>query len=74
MGFRIFYEKAQDNATDIHYVEVNRSASHIIIENLENFEYYLVWMQAITSRGLGPKSKEVLTRTLEKGEICGANF
>ncbi|RMX41265.1 hypothetical protein pdam_00012375, partial [Pocillopora damicornis] len=64
-GFRIFYS-LQTNLTNIRFVDVKSPSSHIIIQNLENFENYLLWVQTITPRGLGPKSTAVSTRTLEK--------
>ena len=53
-----------------HSVNVNKSINNVVIQDLENFEYYLIWVQTITSRDLGPKSKEVKTRTLEQGKSC----
>lgn len=66
-GFRIFYS-LQTNLTNIRFVDVKSPSNHIVIQNLENFENYLLWVQTITPRGLGPKSTAALTRTLEKGE------
>ncbi|KAJ7375164.1 hypothetical protein OS493_001902 [Desmophyllum pertusum] len=67
VGFRAFYAFTDNkNVTFTHFTDVNKSNSNIVIQNLENFEYYLIWLQTKTSRGLGPKSKAVETRTLEK--------
>ena len=48
--------------------DVNRTTNHIVIQHLEHFEFYFIWLQTLPTRGLGPKSKEVKIRTLEKGE------
>lgn len=53
-----------------HSVNVNKSINNVVIQDLENFEYYLIWVQMITSRDLGPKSEAVKTRTLEQGKSC----
>ena len=68
VGFRVFYSfKDEENVTVTHFVNVNKSNSDVVMQDLENFEYYMIWIQARTSRGLGPKSEAVKTRTLEKG-------
>ncbi|XP_022784712.1 protein sidekick-1-like isoform X2 [Stylophora pistillata] len=64
-GFRTFYS-LQKNVTNIQFVDVKSPKNYIFIQNLENFKYYSLWVQTITSRGLGPKSTVVLARTLEK--------
>lgn len=48
--------------------DVNRTTNHIVIQHLEHFEFYFIWLQTLTTHGLGPKSKEVKIRTLEKGQ------
>ena len=69
MGFCVFYSfKDEENVTVTHFVNVNKSDSYVIMQDLDNFEHYLIWIQARTSRGLGPKSEVVKARTLEKGE------
>lgn len=69
LGFRVFYSfRNKENAMVTHSVNVNKSINNVVIQDLENFEYYLIWVQAITSRDLGPKSKAVKTRTLEQGK------
>ena len=65
---RVFYTKDTENATGFRSVDVNRSKNHMVIQHLEHFKTYLVWLQTLTTGGLGPKSKAVKTRTLEKGE------
>ena len=70
LGFRVFYSfNDKDNFTLNHFVNGNKSNSNVVIQDLENFEYYLIWIQTITLLGLGPKSKLVKTRTLEQGEV-----
>ena len=71
LGFRVFYSfNNKENSTVTHSVNVNKSINNVVIQDLENFEYYLIWVQTITSRDLGPKSKAVKTRTLEQGKSC----
>ena len=68
MGFRVFYSfKDEEDVTVTHFVNVNKSNSDLVMQDLEIFEYYLIWIQARTSRGLGTKSEAVKTRTLEQG-------
>lgn len=75
MGFRVSYNLAEkENVTFAHFLDVNKFNSNAVISNLEHFGYYLFWLQTITSHGLGPKSKAVKTRTLEKGERYSANY
>jgi len=69
VGFRVFYSfNDKENVTGTRFVNVNKSSSNFVIQDLEHFEYYLIWIQTITSRDLGPRSIAVETRTLEQGE------
>ena len=70
-GFRVYY--TLNGTTWTRSIDVNASTNHVVIQHLEDFEYYLIWLQRITARGLGPKSKEVKIRTLEKGKLRGLN-
>lgn len=74
-GYRVFYALSNiDNATRSHSIDVNSSTDHVVIQHLENFQYYLIWLQTITTRGLGPPSKAMKIRTIEKGELQGQVF
>lgn len=67
LNLRVFYTQDIENVTMTRSSDVNRTTNHIVIQHLEHFEFYFIWLQTLTTHGLGPKSKEVKIRTLEKG-------
>ena len=38
-----------------------------MLNDLERFSWYTVWVKSVTSRGLGAKSTRLKIRTLEEG-------
>lgn len=67
-GFRVFYGLNDTALT--HSIDINMSTNNVVIRNLKDFEYYFIWLQRITTRGLGPRSEVEKLRTLEKGKLC----
>ena len=64
---RIFY-KLQANWTDMNVRDANFTAGYFVLDNLETFSWYNLYVRAVTSRGLGVKSELFVVRTLEEGE------
>ena len=64
---RIFY-KLQANWTDMNVRDANFTAGYFVLDNLETFSWYNLYVRAVTSRGLGVQSELFVVRTLEEGE------
>ena len=64
---RIFY-KLQENWTDMNVRDANFTAGYFVLDNLETFSWYNLYVRVVTSRGLGVKSELFVVRTLEEGE------
>ena len=74
-GFRVSYQLNNDDSTTrVQYVDTNTSISHLVINNLEKFEYYVIWLQQLTSHGPGAESQRFQLKTLEEGELCVMNL
>lgn len=63
---RIFY-KLRANWTDLDVRDANFTAGYFVLDNLETFSWYNLYVRAVTSRGLGVKSELFVVRTLEEG-------
>ena len=62
-------------ATDLRIPATGKKAKkEYVIDELQKFTEYRLWMKAGTSVGDGPRSYPVLTKTDEDGKKCTALF
>lgn len=64
----VFYVKTSKPNETISRTDVNVTKQSVKIENLEKFVNYTVWVQSVSTRGLGISSIPIYVRTLEEGE------
>lgn len=48
--------------------DANFTAGYFVLDDLETFSWYNLYVRAVTSGGLGVKSELFVVRTLEEGE------
>lgn len=65
---RVFYVITSKPNETISRNDINVTKRNIKIENLEKFANYRVWVQSVSTRGLGVSSIPINVRTLEEGE------
>lgn len=65
-ALRIFY-KLEGNTTSLNIVDTNFTTGYFLLDNLEKFSWYTVWVRSVTSRGVGPETHRFRLRTLEEG-------
>ena len=65
---RVFYVKTSKPNVTISRTNVNVTKRRVKIKNLEKFVNYTVWVQSVSTRGLGISSIPIYVRTLEEGE------
>ena len=65
-ALRILYE-LQRNVTVANIKDTNVTTGFVVLDKLEKFAWYTVWVKSVTSRGLGVKSECFKIRTLEEG-------
>ena len=63
------------SVNDEHNITILNSVIQtvFVVTGLEPYTNYSVKVQACTSEGCGPFSNEILTTTLQEGEICTYN-
>jgi len=66
---RFLYIKTSKPNETISKNDVNVTKRSVKIENLEKFVNYTVWVQSVSTRGLGVSSIPIYVRTLEEGEF-----
>jgi len=66
IALQIFY-KLEANTTAVKRKEMNITRGYFVLDNLEKFAWYTIWVRSATSRGLGPESESFRIRTLEEG-------
>ena len=64
----VFYVKTSKPYETISRTDVNMTKRRVKIKNLEKFVNYTVWIQSVSTRGLGISSIPIYVRTLEEGE------
>lgn len=65
---RVFYVITSKPNETISRNDINVTKRNVKIENLEKFANYRVWVQSVSTRGLGVSSIPINVRTLEEGE------
>lgn len=65
---RIFY-KLHGNLTVTNIKHANATTGFVVLDRLEKFSWYTVWVKSVTSRGLGGESERLKIRTLEEGML-----
>lgn len=65
---RVFYVITSKPNETISRNDINVTKRSVKIENLEKFANYRVWVQSVSTRGLGVSSIPINVRTLEEGE------
>ena len=65
---RVFYVKTSKPNVTISRTDVNVTKRSVKIKKLEKFVNYTVWVQSVSTRGLGISSIPIYVRTLEEGE------
>jgi len=65
---RVFYVITSKPNETISRNDINVTKRNVKIENLETFANYRVWVQSVSTRGLGVSSIPINVRTLEEGE------
>lgn len=65
---RVLYVITSKPNETISRNDINVTKRNIKIENLEKFANYRVWVQSVSTRGLGVSSIPINVRTLEEGE------
>lgn len=65
---RVFYVITSKPNKTISRNDINVTKRNVKIENLEKFANYRVWVQSVSTRGLGVSSIPINVRTLEEGE------
>ena len=64
----VFYVKTSKPNERISRTDVNVTKRSVAIKNLAKFVNYTVWVQSVSTRGLGISSIPIYVRTLEEGE------
>ena len=62
----IFY-KLEGNSTVTNVKDTNATTGIFVLDKLQKFSLYTVWVRSATSRGLGMESEHFKIRTLEEG-------
>lgn len=65
---RVLYVITSKPNETISRNDINVTKRNVKIENLETFANYRVWVQSVSTRGLGVSSIPINVRTLEEGE------
>lgn len=55
--------------TAVNFKDTNVTTGYFVLDNLEKFTWYTVWVKSDTSRGLGVESERFRIRTLEEGML-----
>lgn len=65
-SLRIFY-KLEGNSTVTNIKDTNATTGFFVLDKLQKFSLYTIWVKSATSRGLGGESERFKIRTLEEG-------
>lgn len=67
-GYVLAYQAVSGQDVERHQVSgIGADVTSYVLEDLEKWTEYLVWVRARTEVGPGPESPAALTRTLEDG-------
>lgn len=70
VGYILLYQSIRGQDVDLHQVsDIGAESSSYVLEGLEKWTEYLVWVRAKTEVGPGPESPAALIRTLEDGTL-----
>lgn len=69
-GYVLAYQAVQGQGVQRHQVSgINADLTSYVLEDLDKWTEYLVWVRAHTDVGPGPESPAALIRTLEDGTL-----